>query len=72
MKNYDKNIKPSYIEYLDSNDLYGQAMSQKLPVKCFKQVRKNKLSKFKEDFIKKYDEGCNKGCFLEVDTDYPK
>ena len=23
MKNYDKNIKPSYIEYLDSNDLYG-------------------------------------------------
>ena len=71
MKNYDKNIKPSYIKYLDSNTLYGQAMSQKLPVKCFKQVKKNKSSKFKEDFIKKY-EGCNKGCFLEVDIDYPK
>ena len=23
MKNYDKNIEPSYIEYLDANNLYG-------------------------------------------------
>ena len=23
MKNYDKNIESSYIEYLDANDLYG-------------------------------------------------
>ena len=72
MKNYDKNNESSYIEYLDANNLYGWAMSQKLPVKGFKWVKQKKLSKFNEDFIKKYDEDCNKGYFLEVDIDYPK
>ena len=36
MKNYDKNIEWSSVEYLDANNLYGQAMSQKLPVNDFK------------------------------------
>ena len=31
-----------------------------------------KLSKFNDDFIKKYDENNNKGYILEVDIDYPK
>ena len=52
MKHYDKNIESSYIEYLDANNLYGWAMSQKLPVKGFKWVKQNKLSKFNKDFIK--------------------
>ena len=39
MKNYDKNIESSYIEYLDANNLYGWAMSQKLPVNGFKWVK---------------------------------
>ena len=45
-------------------------MSQKLPVDGFKWVKK--LSKFNENFIKKYDENSNKGYFLEVDLEYPK
>ena len=52
MKNYDKNIESSYIEYLDANNLYGYAMSQKLPVNGFKWVKQKKLSKFSEDFMK--------------------
>ena len=72
MKNYDKNIESSYIEYLDANNLYGWAMSQKLPVNDFKWIKKEELSKFNEDFIKNYDENGNIGYFLEVDIDYPK
>ena len=36
MKNYSKNIESSYLMYLDANNLYGCAMSQKLPVNGFK------------------------------------
>ena len=72
MKNYDKNIDSVYIEYLDANNLYGWAMSQKLPVNGFKWIKQKKLSKFNEDFIKNYDENSNKGYFLEVNIDYPK
>ena len=36
MKNYDKNKESSYTEYLDANNLYRWAMSQKLPVDGFK------------------------------------
>ena len=35
MKNYAKNNESSYIEYVDANNLYGWAMSQKLPVNGF-------------------------------------
>ena len=40
MKNYDKNNESSYIEYLDANNLYGGSMSQKLPVKGSKSVKR--------------------------------
>ena len=40
MKNYDKNKESSYIQYLDANNLYGWAMSQKLPVDGFKCKKK--------------------------------
>ena len=47
MKNYDKNKKSSYIQYLDANDLYEWAMSQKLLVDGLK-WKKNML-KFNEN-----------------------
>ena len=36
MKNYDEYKESSYIQYLDGNNLYDWAMSQKLPVNGFK------------------------------------
>ena len=36
MKNYDKKVESLYLTYLDANNLYGWAMSQKLPVNGFK------------------------------------
>ena len=72
MKNYDKDIISSHLMYLDTNNLYGWAMSQKLPVNGFKWVEKSRLSRFNEIFIKNYNENSDKGYFLEVDIDYPK
>ena len=68
MKNYDKDIS-SYLTYLDANNLYGWAMSQKLPVNGFEWVIQN-LSQFHESFIRNYDENSDIGYFLEVDIDY--
>ena len=39
LKSYDKNNKSSYIEYLEASNMYRWAMSQKLPVNCFKWVK---------------------------------
>ena len=36
---YDENKELSYILYLDANNLYGWAMSQKLPVNGFKWLK---------------------------------
>ena len=60
-----KKIEPSYLSYLDANNLYGCEMSQKLPVNRFKQ--ENNLSRYNEDFIKNYDENSEEGYFLEMD-----
>ena len=63
MKNYDKKEESSYIQYLDANNLYGWAMSQKLPVNGFKWVKNNEIN---EEFIKYYNENNDKGYILEV------
>ena len=69
-KNYDKNIKSSYLMYVDANNLYGWAMSKKIPINGFKWVKK--LSRFNEDFIKNFDENSDVKYFPEVDIEYLK
>ena len=70
MKNYDKNKESSYIQYLDANNLYGWAMSQKLPKNGFKWI--NDVTEIDEKFIKNYDEDSDKGYILQIDVKYPK
>ena len=74
MKNYNNNEESSYIQYLDANNLYGWAMSKKLPVNGFKWINNNEMAKhiINEDFIKNYNENNDKGYILEVDVKYPK
>ena len=72
MNNYDENKELSYLVYLDANNLYGWAMSQKLPVRNYKWIEKDDISKFEEKFIKKFDDDSDQGYILEVDVEYPK
>ena len=69
MKNYNNNEESSYIQYFDANNLYGWAMSKKLPVSGFKWIDNNEIN---EEFIKNYNENDNKGYILEVGVKYPK
>ena len=39
MKDYDKNKESSCLQYWDVNNLYGWAMSQKLPVNNFEWIK---------------------------------
>ena len=69
MKNYNNDEESSYIQYLDANNLYGRAISKKLPVNGFKWTDNNKIN---EEFIKNYNENDKKGYIFEVDVKYPK
>ena len=50
-----------YLMYLDANNLYGAAMSMKLPTHGFKWMNKYELNNWE-----------NYSCILEVDLEYPK
>ena len=69
MKNYNNNEESSYIQYLDANNLYGWAVSKKLPINGFKWTDNNITN---EELIKNYNENDKKGYILEVDVKYPK
>ena len=51
MKEYDENKESSYLKYWDANNLYGWAMSQKLPVNNFEWIKDT--SQFNENLNKK-------------------
>ena len=70
MKDYDKKKKSSYIQYLDANNLYGKAITEKLPGRGFRWMDDN--PRMDEDFVRGYDKNDIKGYILEVDVDYPK
>ena len=69
MNDYDKKNKLSYIQYLDANNLYDKAMTEKLPVRGFRWMED--ISKIDGDFVKVYNKNDNKGYILDVDVDYP-
>ena len=70
MKDYDENKESSFLIYTDYNNLYGKAMSEKLPVDGFEWVEDT--SKIDENFIKNYNECSNVGYFIKADIEYPK
>ena len=69
MNDYNKNKESSYIHYLDANNLYGMAMSGKLPIKGFKWMVD--ISGIDKNFVKSYNKNSSKGYVLKVDVDYP-
>ena len=70
MKNYDNTKESTYLMYVHANNLYGYAMSKKLPIDNFKWEKD--LCRFTDDFIKNYDEESDTGYLLVVDIKYPE
>ena len=67
MNDYDKNKESSNLQYVDVNNLYGWAMSQKLPLDDFKWVENT--SQFSINFVES-DNDSDGRYFLEVDVKY--
>ena len=70
MKDYYEKKESSFMIYTDYNNLYGKAMSEKLPVGGFEWV--DDISELDENFIKNYDEDSNLAYFIKADIKYPK
>ena len=66
-----KNKKSFYLKDWNVNNLHGCAMSQRLPLSCFKWVEEK--SQLNEIFIKNYNDDSDEyGYFFEIDVQYPK
>ena len=68
MKDFDESKPSTFIQYLDADNLYGWAMSQKLPTGGFKWIDVDKSKVLK--LLEKKD--TNQGFIFEVDLDYPE
>ena len=67
---FDKNKPSKYIMYLDANNLYGCAMSMKLPTHGFKWLTGGEMENLYENQVLQV---WNKTpCILEVDLEYPE
>ena len=62
----DVNDNENYLLYIDANNLYGWAMSEKLPISNFGWCQIN------EDEIRSYDTNSDIGYIVEVDLTVPK
>ncbi|CAP20729.2 Protein CBG24022 [Caenorhabditis briggsae] len=67
MSNYNPEEESKYLLYLDANNLYGWAMSQKLPYDDFKFMN---AAEFSVEMLENLNSQ-GRGCILEVDLDYP-
>ena len=68
MIHYNKEKPSTYIQYLDANNLYGWAMSQKLPTHGFKWMKDIDITSTIKLLEKK---DTKKGYIFEVDLEYP-
>ena len=67
-RGFNKNKPSKYLMYLDANNLYGCAMSMKLPTHGFKWLTGGEMEKIYENW-----HNLNKmPCILEVDLEYPE
>ena len=69
LQEYDPEKPTSFITYQDSNNLYGEAMTQSLPVSDFKWVDEKDVKSFN---VMTVQDDADTGYFLEVDLEYPK
>ena len=67
--NYDVSEKDTYLCHLDVNNLYGKALSEKLPITNFSWVGENVLN---EIDWKNIDTETDVGYIIECDLDYPE
>ena len=70
MKDFNKSELSKYLMYVDANNLYGWAMSQKLPVHSFKWMSNKEIENiFNNQIVQVWEKT---PCILEVDLIYPE
>ena len=70
MKDYNKKEASKYLMYVDANNLYGAAMSEKLPVHSFKWMTNQEIENlFNNQIVQVWEKT---PCILEVDLEYPE
>ena len=70
MKDFNKKEASKYLMYVDANNLYGWAMSQKLPVHTFDWLTDKEIKNlFKVQVVQFWEKT---PCILEVDLEYPE